>query len=110
MYYTFTKFPQSQPLDLTKCFDALQTNPQTAQKVGQINQNRMNFYSTIGKLAGSPFTEEQKWFDWMPLLQYLNDGPDLLNHMVKEANYPAVMSFTTPNNQQPVQECRGEFF
>jgi hypothetical protein len=109
MYFTFTKFPQSQPVDLTKCFDGLQVNPQTAQKIGEINQRRVNFYSSIGKLGGSPLTQDQQWFDWMPLLQYLNDGPDLLLHVVKEANYPAVMSFSSPANQQPVQECRGNF-
>lgn len=108
MIYTFTKIPQSQPCDLTKSFDSMQTTPDTATKIGEISNNRNSFYAEASKTIRAPLEEVQDSLDWMSMMQYLNAGPDLLETMVKQANYPTVIAFMPITAANPIQETSGK--
>ena len=100
MIYTFFTVPQGEPSDFSKCFDPLSTSPTIAQKVNQILQLRNNFYGYLGKLTTRNISEYSGSVEWMPLMEYLNKGADLLEIGVKHANYPFKFNyapFTSPD-------------
>ena len=90
MIYVFAPLPKSTPptADLLKSFNNFGTGPQVASKMQLINSLRDNFYQyveTIDKLAPNQFVGE---LNWMPMMEYLQNGPDLLELGVKAANFP----------------------
>lgn len=108
MIYTFTKIPQSQPYDLTKAFDSMQTTPDTATKVGELTISRNSFYAEASKAIRAPLTEVQDSLDWMVMMQYLNNGPDMLELLVKQGNYPAVLAYMPVTTGAAIQEASGK--
>ena len=109
MIFTFSTSPRAQPVNFNKSFDPLQTNPNTAARIQEINQHREYFYTQVSQIMGKPVHEVNHEFDWMKMLQYLNEGPDLLQHFVKESNYPAQVSFKSLASTIVVQETQGKF-
>ena len=110
MLFVFSQVPQAQPADLVKSFDSLQTSPQDAAKIQQITQLRNNFFATLGQLTTNPLTEVVTEVNWMPLMNYLNMGVDLLELGVKKANYPFVFNYQTfTNTKQVVGVNAGKF-
>lgn len=93
MLFTFNAVPQAQPADLTKSFDSLQTSPQISAQIQEITNLRNNFYANLGQLTTKPLNEQVDDIQWMPLMAYLNKGPDLLEFGVKKANYPFTLNF-----------------
>jgi hypothetical protein len=111
MLYIFNQVPQAQPADLSKSFDSLQTSPEDAGKIQQITQLRNNFFATLGQLTTKPMTEVVTEINWMPLMNYLNTGVDLLELGVKKANYPFVFNYQPfTNSGQVVGANNGKFF
>lgn len=108
MILTFTKIPKSQPCDLSKSFDPMQTTPDVATKIGELNTNRNKFYGEVNKATQAPLEEIQDGLDWMSMLAYLNSGPDLLEIAVKRANYPIVLSYMPMTVPTPIQENAGK--
>lgn len=109
MILTFTRIPQSQPCDLSTAFDPMQTTPDVASKIGQINENRNKFYSESSKAIRAPLHEIQDGLDWMSMLQYLNNGPDLLDIAVKKANYPLVFKYIPITTDMPIVSQNGNY-
>lgn len=110
MIFTNLELLQSQPVDLTKCF-SVQTNPQTAAKIAEINKRRHNFYTQCSALVRSDLKQPNDAFDWLSLLTYLNDGVDLLEMSVKEANYPIPFSYRPlTKKMESVGEQQGIYF
>lgn len=102
MIYIFNQVPQAQPADLVKSFDSLQTSPETSSKINSITQLRNNFFATLGQLTTKPLTEVITEIPWMPLMNYLNSGVDLLELGVKQANYPYVFNYQPFTNSSQV--------
>lgn len=98
MLFTFNAVPQAQPCDLTKSFDSLQTSPQISAQIQEITNLRNNFYATLGQLTTKPLNEMVTEVQWMPLMTYLNKGPDLLEFGVKKANYPFTLNYQPFSN------------
>ena len=93
MLFIFHGVPQAQPTDLSKSFDSLQTTPDVSAKAQEISKLRNNFYATLGQVTTKPLNEIIQDLDWMPLISYLNIGPDLLELGVKKANYPFIFNY-----------------
>jgi hypothetical protein len=93
MLLTINGVPQAQPADLIKSFDSLQTSPDIANRIAEITQLRNNFYAKLGQLTTKPLNEVISEIDWLPLMSYLNAGPDMLQMGVKNANYPFILNF-----------------
>lgn len=80
MFYSPSQLVTSQPTDLNKAFDPTQCPPQRAQDLNEIIQLRNNFYNTFQMLSQKGEHELINEIDWMPLMTYLNKGPNLLEH------------------------------
>ena len=97
MIYIFPKLPKaSMPLpDLSKCFNNFGTGPEVAQKIQYIQNLREKFYTNVDlmdKRVPNQFVGE---WDWMPLFEYLQAGPELLELGVKVANFPFNFKYTS---------------
>lgn len=97
MIYIFNPVPRAIPPhpDLIKSFNNFGTGPQVAAKIQQIGGLRENFYNycdVITKMAPNQLVGE---VDWMPMFEYLQNGPDLLDLGVKVANFPFNFKFSS---------------
>jgi hypothetical protein len=97
MIFTVSPLPKAvQPLpDLTNSFNSFTTGPQVATKIQQLNSLRENFYAYIdvlNKMAPNQLVSE---LNWMPMFEYIHNGPDLLELGVKVANLPFNFRYTS---------------
>ena len=93
MLLIFHGVPQAQPADLSKSFDSLQTTPDISAKIAEVTRLRNNFYATMGQITTKPLKEIVSDLEWLPLISYLNVGPDLMDIGVKKANYPFIFNY-----------------
>ena len=98
MFYFFDQVPQAQPADLSRSFDPLSTPPEVSMKITDITGLRNNFFSTMGQLTTKPLGEIVESIEWIPLLNYLNSAPDLLELGVKGAKFPFVLNYQPFSN------------
>jgi hypothetical protein len=110
MIFTQLELLQSQPVDLTKAFN-MQTHPGTASKIQEINKRRHDFYTKCSQLVRTDLKQPASDFDWLSMLTYLNDGVDLLELTVKQANYPLNFEYRpVSKGLESVKECQGNLF
>jgi hypothetical protein len=77
--------------------------------IQEINKRRHDFYTRCSALIRTDLKQPHNDFDWLPMLTYLNDGPDLLEKAVKEANYPIPFQFRpVSKGLEPVGEQQGK--
>jgi hypothetical protein len=107
MIHTSLDLLQSQPVDISKCFN-MQAHPETATKIKAISERRTKFYTQCAQLVRSDLKQPHDSFDWLTMLTYLNDGPDLLEMAVKEASYPIPFAFRLVNNDVNISETSGK--
>lgn len=95
MIYIFPQLPKAIPPlpDLSKSFNSFGTGPEVAYKIQHINTLRSNFYMRIEAIDRNPLNQYASEVDWMPMFEYLQSGPDLLELGVKVANFPFDFKF-----------------
>lgn len=90
MIYCFPQLPKAigpHP-DLAKSFNNFGTGPQVAAKIQQLNGLRENFYNYVEVLEKAAPNQLIGELNWMPMFEYIHNGPDLLELGVKVANLP----------------------
>lgn len=97
MIYVFQKLPHAYlPLvDLSKSFNNFSTNPEVSARIQRINKLRENFYMAVDQIEKKPMNQMVTDLDWMPLFEYLQSGPELLDTGVKNANFPFNFRYTS---------------
>lgn len=96
MIYILQKLPKAlEPTDINKAFNNFQLAPELSKRIQQINGLRDNFYKTVYDIEARPSNQLVTEIDWLPLFEYINSGPDLLEIGVKNANYPFNFRFST---------------
>lgn len=97
MIYIFERLPKAiAPIgDLTKSFNNFSTNAEISKKVEAIQRLREQFYSNVNTMEQKPANQMVTEWDWMPCIQYLQVGVDLLELGVKNANFPYNFKLTS---------------
>jgi len=87
MLYVPTELPKSQPCDFTKTYNPATCPPAIAQNLKELEGLRANFYTTFFNVQQAGDHQMIDNIDWLPLLTYLNKGPELLEYSA-QANFP----------------------
>lgn len=111
MIFTFSSIPKALPPhpDLSKSFNSFGTGPQVAAKIQQLDTLRNNFYNyveVLEKMAPNQLVGE---LNWMPMFEYIHNGPDLLELGVKVANLPfhfRYLSVLSPSKDITINDSR----
>lgn len=97
MIYIFGSLPKAVPphFELAKAFNNFSTPAEVARKIQDIQKLRDNFYTVVAQMEQKAPNQMVTDWDWMPCMQYLQQGPELLEVGVKNANFPFNFKWTS---------------